>query len=393
MKRLAIVTSHPIQYNAPLFNLLAEREKISIKVFYTWGKEVMENKFDPGFNKPIHWDIPLLDGYDHCFIKNTSTAPGTHHFKGIINPSLSNEIEVWKPDAILLFGWSFHSHLKCLRYFHNKIPVLFRGDSTLLDEKTGIKQILRRLFLKWIYNHVAFAFYAGENNRNYFLAHGLKPAQLIYAPHAVDNERFAHPAETYEKQALEIKKNLGIKTDDLVLLFAGKFEAKKNPFFLIDLLNKISDTRLKIVFAGSGALQPALQSAAAKDNRILLMDFQNQQQMPAIYRVADVFVLPSKGPGETWGLALNEAMACGRPVIATNKTGGAIDLVENGVNGLILDLKNNASLEELIQSSLNNKQLLVEMGRQSQLIIQSFTFNHIATAVEDCMIHKIQKLV
>ena len=98
-------------------------------------------------------------------------------------------------------------------------------------------------------------------------------------------------------------------------------------------------------------------------------------------------------PGMREAEPLNEAMACGRPVIATNKTGGAIDLVENGVNGLILDLKNNASLEELIQSSLNNKQLLVEMGRQSQLIIQSFTFNHIATAVEDCMLHKIQKLV
>lgn len=63
MKRLAIITTHPIQYNAPLFKLLTQRNNITIKVFYTWGKSVLENKYDPGFKKNIEWDIPLLDGY------------------------------------------------------------------------------------------------------------------------------------------------------------------------------------------------------------------------------------------------------------------------------------------------------------------------------------------
>ena len=389
MKRLAIVTSHPIQYNAPLFKLLTQRGYVKIKVFYTWGKGVMENKFDPGFGKSIQWDIPVLEGYEFSFVENISPDPGTHHFRGIINPSLHKEIEGWKADAILVFGWSFQSHLKCLRYFSNKIPVLFRGDSTLLDKLGGIRQLLRRFFLKWIYSHVTVAFYVGENNQNYFLAHGLKPAQLIYAPHAVDNERFAGPADSYEKQAVELRKKLGLQPGDLVLLFAGKFEEKKNPFFLVDLINRISDTRLKILFAGSGTLQPALQSAAAKNSRILLIDFQNQLQMPIIYRVGDFFVMPSTGPGETWGLALNEAMASGRAVIASNKCGGAIDLIEDGVNGLIMDLKNNTALTELIDSALNNRQLVVEMGRQSLLKIQAFTFDDFANAIEDFMIHKI----
>ena len=389
MKRLAIVTSHPIQYNAPLFKLLTQRGNIKIKVFYTWGKQVMNNKFDPGFGKAIQWDIPILDGYEFSFVKNISPDPGSHHFKGIINPSLNNEIEGWKADAILVFGWSFQSHLKCIRYFSNKIPVLFRGDSTLLDEKRGIKQSLRRLLLKWIYSHVSVAFYVGVNNRNYFLAHGLKPAQLIYAAHAVDNERFAAPADKYEKQTVEWRKKLGIQSGDLVLLFAGKFEAKKNPFFLVDILSSINDTRLKIIFAGSGVLQPALQSAAAKDSRILLIGFQNQLQMPIIYRLGDFVALPSTGPGETWGLALNEAMASGRAVIASDKTGGAIDLIEDGVNGLVLNLKSNTRFLELVHSALNDRQLVIEMGRQSQLKIQAFTFGHIANAIEDFMMHKI----
>ena len=119
------------------------------------------------------------------------------------------------------------------------------------------------------------------------------------------------------------------------------------------------------------------------------MDFQNQLQMPSIYRVGDVFVLPSTGPGETWGLAMNEAMASGRAVIASNKCGGAIDLIEDKVNGIILDLKNNTALTELIDSALNNRQLVVEMGRQSLLKIQAFTFGSFTNAIEDFMIHKI----
>ena len=390
MNRLAIVTSHPIQYNAPLFKLLAERGNINIKVFYTWGEEVMEIKFDPGFGKSIQWDIPLLEGYDFSFVRNISQHPGTHHFKGIINPGLNSEIESWRPDALLVFGWSFQSHLQCLRFFHSKIPVLFRGDSTLLDESKGFKQVVRRFVLTWIYRHVDYAFYTGKNNRQYFFVHGLKEHQLIGAPHAIDNDRFAEPAEEYEKQAIELRKNIGIHEEDLVLLFAGKLEQKKNPLFLITLLNTIADRRLKILFAGSGALLPQIESAAKNDSRIIVMDFKNQQMMPVIYRMADLFILPSTGPGETWGLAVNEAMAVEKAVVASNKVGGAIDLIEDGVNGLILDLQNIAPLQKLIKAALKDKALLAAMGRQSKVKISAFTFNHIASAIEDCVINKIK---
>jgi hypothetical protein len=96
MKKLAIITTHPIQYNAPLFSLLNKRGKIRIKVFYTWGHAVLENKFDPGFGKNISWDIPLLEGYDHVFEKNISPDPGSHHYKGIDNPELTGHIKEWK---------------------------------------------------------------------------------------------------------------------------------------------------------------------------------------------------------------------------------------------------------------------------------------------------------
>src|SRR6185312_6093732 len=168
MKRLAIVTTHPIQYNAPLFELLTKRNKIDIKVFYTWGETVLKRKYDPGFGKVIKWDIPLLEGYEYEFLANISSEKDSHHFNGIENPNIIKKINNYHPDAVLVYGWSFKSHLKVLRYYKNKIPVLFRGDSTLLDKKSWILSLKRNLFLRWVYRHIDFALYVGKNNYDYF---------------------------------------------------------------------------------------------------------------------------------------------------------------------------------------------------------------------------------
>src|SRR5690606_14575494 len=182
----------PIQYYAPYFRLLAQRDNIDLKVFYTWGEEVWKEKYDPGFKKNVEWDIPLLEGYNYEFVENIAKEKGSHHFWGINNPGLINSIENWKPDAIYIIGWSYLSHLKALIHFKNKIKIIFRGDSTLLDESKGfsIKKTIRYFALKWVYKHIDIALYVGENNRRYYKKFGLKDRQLVYAPHAIDNNRF-----------------------------------------------------------------------------------------------------------------------------------------------------------------------------------------------------------
>ena len=385
MKKLAIVTTHPIQYNAPWFKLLTENGKVLPKVFYTWGQLQVEHKFDPGFGKGIQWDIPLLEGYEYSFIKNISNDPGSHHRNGIINPTLIVEIEAWQPDAVLIFGWNFKSHLECIRHFYKKIPVIFRGDSTLLDQVKGIKSLLRYIFLKWVYTHVDFALYVGTNNKNYFLKYGLKNKQLIFATHAIDNERFAEPNSLYHTQATILKEQLGIKPNDVVLLFAGKLENKKNPLYLIQLMKDQSNPKLKLLYVGNGSLENILKNIAFNDTRILFLDFKNQSQMPAIYRIADLVILPSKGPGETWGLSLNEAMASGVAVSATYKTGGAIDLIEEGVNGCLFDISNTNAINKIIENSLLSKNQLVRMGKESQKKINQFSFLKITNALEQLL--------
>jgi glycosyltransferase involved in cell wall biosynthesis len=379
--RLAIITSHPIQYNAPLFKLLAESEDIHPGIFYTWEQSAAGAKYDPDFGKKIEWNIPLLEGYEYHFVRNTASDPGTHHFKGLVNPSLNKEVKEWRPDAILVFGWSFDSHLKCLRYFHNKTPVLFRGDSTLLDETAGIKQQLRRLFLKWVYRHIDYALYVGQNNRDYYLKHGLRNDQLAYAPHAVDNGRFAEPDEIYRKDAVEWRSRLGVAEDDLVLLFAGKLEPKKNPQFLLEIAKRVTSPRLKIVFTGNGVLEADLQQAADGDSRIRFIGFQNQLQMPVVYRLGDLFILPSQGPGETWGLGANEAMACGCAILMSEKAGGAIDLVEENVNGIVFQTGDVEKCVVLIGRLLADKGQLEEMKQASRARVGTFSYHRFVDAI------------
>ncbi len=189
MKKLAIIITHPIQYYSPLFKLISERNKIQIKVFYTW-EQSQEKVFDEKFGQEIKWDIPLLEGYDYTFVKNTAKNSGSAHFYGVINPTLIKEIEEWQAGAVLIFGWNHQSHFKAMRYFKGKIPVYFRGDSTLIDPLPRYKKVARKIILKYVYRFVDRAFYVGTNNKQYYLEYGLKPKQLVFAPHAIDNKRF-----------------------------------------------------------------------------------------------------------------------------------------------------------------------------------------------------------
>jgi glycosyltransferase involved in cell wall biosynthesis len=392
--KLAIITTHPIQYNAPFFKLLTERGKVQLKVFYTWPQAI-DGFDDPDFGKQIQWDIPLLEGYGWEAVENVSKKPSSKKWSGIDCPDLIERMKIYQPNAMMVYGWNFKSHFKAMRYFKGKIPVLFFGDSTLLDEKPGIKKILRRLWLTWVYRYIDKAFYVGTNNKAYFKAHGLKEEQLVFFPHAVDNERFFDSEEKqYEKKARQKRKELGYQETDIVVLFAGKLEAKKNPLILLEAvcqfnqiewelsnsttqklnkstpqqINKSTNKQLNLLFVGNGPLEAELKIKSQEFSCIKFLSFQNQSDMPVVYRLGNVFCLPSKGPGETWGLAVNEALACGRPVLVSDKVGCAPDLVKEGVNGVrfawndredmmdkmkqVIDIQEGKLLDKVIQSIL-----------------------------------------
>jgi glycosyltransferase involved in cell wall biosynthesis len=397
-KKLAVVTTHPIQYHVPWLIRLAEKN-INIKVFYTWEQSALGSVYDPGFGQHIRWDIPLLEGYEYEFVENTSSHPGADHFRGIINPGLIGKIEAWAPDGLLVIGWNYHSHLQCLRYFHQRIPIYFRGDSVLLHERTGWRKLFRRVFLSWVYQHVDFALYVGSHNRSYFLRHGLRPEQLVFSPQAMDIARFAEPDALYARQARERKEALGIPKDHLTVLFAGKMTRVKNPGFVLDLADACEDLPVSFLLVGDGYLKEGLMRRAegmgngtgedmangkvkgmgiGKAN-VHFLSFQNQSMMPAVYRMGDVFIMPSLS--ETWGMGVNEAMACGKPVMASEMVGSAVDLVREELTGIVFSLGDIRKCVEYLRRLSADRHLLEQMGVNARRHIQSFSFSHIVDSV------------
>lgn len=379
--KLAVVTTHPIQYYAPIFQRLAARASINLKIFYTWPQSQGE-KFDPGFGKTVEWDIPLLEGYAYTFVENVAKNPGSHGFWGIHNPALIDEISAWKPDALLVFSWSYRSNLAVLRHFKGKVPIFFRGDSHLLDEAPGLKTQLRRKLLRWVYRHVDYAFYVGDNNQRYFLKHGLQPKQLLHAPHVVDNERFGANAPLVEEEALIWRAQLGIPSKAVVFLYAAKLEPKKDPALLLQAFTGVTDPLAYLVIVGNGPLAADLKKQYASHPRVRFVDFQNQSKMPLVYRLGDVFVLPSRGPAETWGLAINEAMACGLAVVASDRVGCAVDLVKQGRNGYIFRAGQPKALRIVLNQLMKDRARIPEMGQASLQIIQNWTLESVVNSLE-----------
>ncbi|MCH6201336.1 glycosyltransferase family 4 protein [Aquiflexum sp. LQ15W] len=381
MKKLAIVSTHPIQYNAPWFRLLSERTNIQVKVFYTWSQRQTQF-FDVSFGKEIKWDIPLLEGYDYEFVDNISKKPSSSHFQGIDCPMLISTIESFFPDTILVFGWNLKSHLKVLRHFKGKVKLWFRGDSTLLDESKGFKTLLRRILLTWVYSHVDKALYVGAANKAYFLKHGIKEVDLLSAPHAIDNYRFADDeTKQYAEKAKNWRAGLGYLSEDIVVLFAGKFHSVKRPEFLIKAIIEANIKRanpLQLLFVGNGPMKDQLKDLARPYNFIKFIPFQNQSQMPLVYRLGEIYCLPSKS--ETWGLAVNEAMACGIPVIVTDKVGCARDLVKENENGFVIKHNQQPEFEKLLTGL--SLPVLKQMGEAAQKNIQKWSFDAIVKEIE-----------
>ena len=385
MKKLAILTTHPIQYYAPVFTLLHQRQRIDVKVFYTLGN-LKEANYDPGFGKTFTWDIPLLSGYPYDLLDNTASNPGTRNFNGIVNPDLTDKINEWNPDAILIYGWAHQSHLKALRYYKNRIPVYFRGDSTTLIKQKGINRYLKYIFLRWVYSHVDHAFYVGKNNKSYFEKYGLKDEQLSFAPHATDNDRFN---KDHFVEAMELRSGLNITNDEILILFAGKFEPVKNVGLLLSSFINLNRKDAHLLLVGNGINEDELKLQAQSsglNNNIHFMDFQNQTYMPVLYHAADLFCLPSKS--ETWGLAVNEAMACGKPVLVSDKVGSAADLVYQEKNGAVFKAGALSGLSESLNRLLSTgRNGLHSMGECSREIIENWNFETQVKAIESFIIN------
>jgi glycosyltransferase involved in cell wall biosynthesis len=192
----------------------------------------------------------------------------------------------------------------------------------------------------------------------------------------VDNGRFFSQAGTAKVEAARWKTSLGISPSRRVILFAGKFEPKKRPRDLVAAFCRARLENTTLLLVGNGEQEQILRQDAAGQPDIVFAPFQNQTQMPRTYAAGDVFVLPSFGRGETWGLAVNEAMCMTRPIIVSNHVGCAQDLVLPRRNGLVFPAGDVEALAATLGEAFADSARLRMWGAQSLEIIRGYDYEH-----------------
>jgi glycosyltransferase involved in cell wall biosynthesis len=372
--RLAIVLSHPVQYYSPWFRWLRAHTALEFRVFYLWEFGVTTRR-DPQFGTAFQWDVDLLGGYDSEFVPNVARDPGTHHFGGLDNPALTARLAAWSPDAVLLFGYNWRSHQRALWWARRHgVPLLFRGDSHLLG-RAGLP-LLRRLLLRILYGQFAAITYVGAANRDYFRALGVPDTRLFFAPHSVNAAHF-DPADPAPRAAADrLRDELGL-AGKRVVLFAGKFSTAKQPVELLQAFQRVATPDDALIFVGDGAEKTRLQELAAgqPSTCVRFLPFANQSEMPARYLLADIFVLPSRGHYETWGLAVNEAMHLGVPCLVSDRVGCQRDLVTPGETGWVFSATEPDSLSGALAAALRTPpDELRRLGRNALATAGRYTY-------------------
>jgi glycosyltransferase involved in cell wall biosynthesis len=346
MRRLAIVASHPVQYQAPWFRALAAR--CDLTVFFCHKQDAAGQGL-AGFGQAFEWDVPLLDGYRHEWLDNVSAAPGVDKFGGCDTPDIGRKLAAGHFDACVLNGWYLKSYLQALRACRAQgLPVMVRGDSQLGGPRPRLKAVLKHVPYRWMLRRFNAHLYVGQANLTYLRHFGVRPERLFFAPHCVDNERFATGADEARRSgaASRLRDAWGATAATTVFLYAGKLTTWKRPADFVEAVGVLARTGHDVrgVVVGSGPDEDALRARAAADGIPMVFDgFRNQTEMPARYAAGDGLIVPGR---ETWGLVVNEAMAVGVPAIVSDAVGCAPDLIDEGRTGATYPLGAVSALAE-----------------------------------------------
>ena len=336
---LAILSTHPIQYQVPLWQALAKAGTVPFEVWYL-SKHGTDVSYDREFGKSFAWDLDLLAGYPHRFLSVNENSNVSSFNKLRLTQSLQPLLREHNVSALWVQGWHVRAYWQAVRQAHNAgVQVWMRGESNDLAPASKWKQPAKQLMLRQLFGRVDKFLYIGSANRRLYESYAVATDNLHPAPYCVDNDRFVEQGDALRSQRAEIRRAWNIPENALCVLFAAKFVEKKRPFDLINAIKHLrTDRSVHLLFVGSGELGESMRNACnvvfdadgmaggGNGPAATFAGFLNQRDISKAYVAADCLVLPSDHR-ETWGLVVNEAMASGLPCIVSDACGCADDLV------------------------------------------------------------------
>ncbi len=320
-------------YIVPRYNALAKKLGGNLTVWFQSFTDVNRKwKVFPEVTFPME------------FLKDTPIRLiGKDIFTFHINREYPKKLSEFNPDHIIIVGWdSFVSLYSVIWAKRHKKRLTLWAWSTVYE--TSWRRTLTLPYVKWLVRNCSDYISYGTRSSEYLIALWAKKDNIQPFYNTVDVSYFTQNAQKYRKEKEIIKKHLWIKTT-FVLMFNGQIIERKWVWEMLlgyeQFKKSHGDISLVIVWSGQEEekLKNTIKDRGIQD--VFFTGYVQLDELPKYYAIADIFTLPSRE--EVWWLVINEAMACGLPILTAYQVGASADLVQEGKNGYIM--KENTSEE------------------------------------------------
>lgn len=360
MKKIRVALIHNIiaPYRQPLFQHLSDHELIDLTVYFCSKS-----------HKNRKWDVKISDSYKNEIMNGFTISFNDNEFTYHLNPSIVHILTREKYDVVIIGGATdFTTELAFFTSKILKIPVILWSEGF-----EGTQSILGKIISpisNYIIKKADAIIVPGIMARDYHIKIGASQNKVFLAPNIVDNHYFIENSELYRKKKNEIKKDLQMDNKKIIL-FVGQLIERKGVEYLIDAFQMLKKDMndILLVIVGDGPLNNKLKEICFEkniDNDVIFTGWLSDKKI-VYYSIADVFVLPSLE--DLCPLVINEAMSCALPVITTKMVGCSFDMIKNGENGFIINIKDSYSLYESLNRILRND--FSAMGEYSMNIIKN----------------------
>jgi glycosyltransferase involved in cell wall biosynthesis len=357
---LVVISEIIAPYRIPVFNALARRPEIDLKVIFL-------AKTDPSTRQ---WRI-YADEIQFAYEIMPSWRTRLKKYNLLLNQKVIHSLRKANPDAIVCGGYNYLASWQALRWAkQNDVPFLLWCESTANDKRAGHRLVesLKKNFFDKCDGCIVPGSAAGEYGRQM----GVSPEHIFLAPNAVDNELFASRANEARGSAPWLRADLNLP--ERYFLFVGRLVKSKGVLELLEAYGSLNEnlrSQVGLVLAGDGPLRPELERLAKSTcpGTVRFAGFVQRDDLAKYYGLADCLVFPTHS--DPWGLVVNEAMACGVPVICGQSAGCAADLVK--ANGRLIDSRSVEQLAHAMEELAGDEDLRRQMSRQSLKIIQNYS--------------------
>jgi glycosyltransferase involved in cell wall biosynthesis len=339
--RLALFTEIPAPFRIPLFNALAQ--KVELRVLFLAAQDPRRTHY------ALHDDEWR---FDSRVLPGREVRPGGRWT--VLSRGVVRELGRFRPDAVAVGGWNQPAFWQALAYTRaRRIPFLVWIESTLRDARSESRPLetAKRAMVR----AASGAFVPGRASAEYARSLGIPDDRIAVAPNAVDTALFGDRVAALRRPH-----------DACRFLYVGRLDPEKG---LETLLAAFREVPGELVIVGSGSEEDALRRAA--DERVVFTGPLDRDAVIEQYAHADVFVLPSRS--EQWGMVLNEAADAGLALVASTAAGAAYELVEDGVNGFVVEPGDVPALRAALERLTADARFREAAGRRSRELVAPLT--------------------